>query len=78
MKVRDEVVKIMAEILEVDESKLEDDIAIGDLDKWDSLHHLSIISAIEKKFDIRFTPDVLMDLEDVSDIVKAVEDRLDA
>lgn len=78
MNVRDEVIKIMAGILEVDPSELHDDTAIGDIPKWDSLQHLNIISAIEQKFGIRFTPDVLMDLEDVSDIVKATEDRVNA
>ena len=36
------------------------------------------ISAIESHFDIRFTPDVLMELEDVADIVKATEARVKA
>lgn len=75
-KVKDEVKKIMADILSVDVAKIDDDTAIGDIVSWDSLNHLRIISAIESHFQIRFTPDVLMDLEDVSDIVKATEDRV--
>lgn len=73
---KEEIIKLIAGVLEVDEKELDEDTAIGDLPEWDSIHHLIIVSAIEEKFDIQFTPDVLMDLEDVSDIVKAVEDRI--
>lgn len=75
--VSEEIKKIIADILNVNVSKIDEDTAIGDIPSWDSLNHLRIISGIESHFGIRFTPDVLMDLEDVSDIVKAVEDRVE-
>ena len=72
----DKIRKLMARILKVNPEHIENDSAIGDIDSWDSLNHLKIISEIEKEFSIQFTPDVLMDLEDFSDIVKAVEERI--
>ena len=78
MKVAEEIKIIMADILSVRTEELKDDTAIGDMATWDSLSHLRIISAIESHFDIRFTPDVLMELEDVADIVKATEARVKA
>lgn len=74
MNVEETVKKIMAVILEISESDIQEDSAIGDFANWDSLNHLKIISSIEKEFEIQFSPDVLMDIEDFSDIVKAVED----
>lgn len=71
----EEVKSIIAENLKVDVSVLSEDTAIGDLPEWDSLHHLQIVAAIEQKYGFQFEPDVLMDLEDVSDIVNAVEKR---
>ena len=71
----EEVKAIIAENLKVDISALSEGTAIGDLPEWDSLHHLQIIAAIEHKYGFQFEPDVLMDLEDVSDIVNAVEKR---
>lgn len=73
--VKNEVVDIIADVLGVSAGQIEEDTAIGDLPEWDSLHHIRIISAIEKKYKFRFTPDVMMDLEDVSDIVAATEAR---
>ena len=71
----DGVVEIIAHILEVDKDEISEDTAIGDLESWDSLHHIQILSAIEKKYGFRFTPDIMLDLEDVSDIVAATEAR---
>lgn len=70
------VKEIISNILRVSENDIVDDLAIGDLAEWDSLHHLQIISAIEKEFAFHFTPDVMMDLEDVSDIVCATIERV--
>lgn len=70
------VKEIISRILGVSQEEITEDTAIGDLLEWDSLHHIQIISAIEKEFDFKFTPDVMMDLEDVSDIVAATEARI--
>lgn len=74
--IENKVKGIIAGILNVSVEEIEDETAIGDLAEWDSLHHIQIISAIEKEFDFRFTPDVMMDLEDVSDIISATEARV--
>lgn len=71
------VKEIIANILKVSIDEIEDDTAIGDIAVWDSLHHIQIILAIEKKFAFRFSPDVMMDLEDVDDIVAATEARVE-
>lgn len=76
MTIEERIKKIMAKILEISEDKIEADSAIGDLDNWDSLNHLKIIATIEQDFGIQFTPDVLMDIEDFSDIVSATEERV--
>ncbi len=70
------VVSIIADVLGVGKEEITDETAIGDLPEWDSLHHIQIISAIESTYGFKFTPDVMMDLEDVSDIVYATEARV--
>ncbi len=76
MNIEEKVKEIIAKVLEVKVEDINEDTAIGDIPEWDSLSHIQIISAIEKEFGFNFTPDVMMDLEDVSDIVAAVEERV--
>ncbi len=71
-----EVVKLISGVLGVAPSEITEDTAIGDIESWDSLHHLQIIAKIEQAYGFKFTPDVMMDLEDVGDIVKATGDRV--
>jgi acyl carrier protein len=37
---------------------------------------VQIIVGLEKHFNIQFDPETIMDMEDVSDIVAAVEERI--
>jgi acyl carrier protein len=76
MELEQKVIKIIAESLEVTEDQLTEDTAIGDIPEWNSLGHIVIISSLEKEFSIVFDPEIIMDLEDVSDIVAAIEERL--
>jgi acyl carrier protein len=76
MELEKKVIKIIAESLEVSEDQITEDTAIGDIPEWNSLGHIVIISSLEKEFSINFDPEIIMDLEDVSDIVAAIEERL--
>lgn len=76
MTLIDNIIKLIADSLEVSENQITEDTAIGDIPEWNSLGHIIIISNLEKEFSINFDPEVIMDLEDVSDIVAAIEERL--
>jgi acyl carrier protein len=76
MRISEKVKKIIAEAIEVEVSKIEEDTAIGDFPKWDSMGQIIIISALEKEFDFKFDPEVIMDLEDVGDMIEAVEENV--
>ena len=69
--------EIIARILEVETDEIEMDTVIGDLDEWDSLHHLQIIVALEKEYSIKFAQEDLAELEDVSDLVSLVREMVE-
>lgn len=71
---KEEIVKIIASVLEVDVCDIEMDTAIGDLPEWDSIHHLQIIAELEKVYNIKFNVSDLAELEDVSDLTSLVEE----
>ena len=73
----DKVIELIARVLNVPTSEVELDTEIGELDEWDSLHNVEVIAQLEKGFNVKITPDMIMDLEDVSDIVNLIEDLTD-
>ena len=72
----EKIIEIVATTCEVDKSEVTENSTVGDFPAWDSMGHLAILNAIEEAFDISFEPEEMMELEDVSDIVKAVEEKL--
>lgn len=69
-----EIIDIIAQILNVETEDINLDTSIGDLPEWDSLHHLQIISTLEEKYGIKFQTNDLVELEDVSDLIKLTEE----
>jgi acyl carrier protein len=55
---------------------INEETTIGDFPGWDSMGQLAILQQVEEKFDISFDPEEMMDLEDVNDIIKSVEEKL--
>ena len=78
MKIEERVIKIIAKAIEVESNKIDEDTAIGDFPNWDSMGQLIIITSLEKEFDIKFDPEDIMDLEDVGDMISAIEDYTNA
>jgi len=78
MKIEERVIKIIAEAIDVESNKIDEDTAIGDFPNWDSMGQLIIITSLEKEFDIKFDPEDIMDLEDVGDMISAIEEYTNA
>ena len=70
----EKVIALIARVLNVPATEIDMDTEIGEPDEWDSLHNVEILSQLEKEFDVKITPDMIMDLEDVSDLVSLIED----
>lgn len=68
-----EVVDIIASVLEVPSTEIAEDSAVGTVENWDSIHQLMIISTLESELGIQFSEDELFELTDVKSIVAAVE-----
>ena len=46
------------------------------MDDWDSLTHVNLITAIEKRYKIRFALGELQDLKNVGDMIDLMEEKL--
>jgi len=75
MDVKAKVFEIVAQVCDTDVANVTMESTIGDFPGWDSMGHLTILQQVEEECEVSFEPEEMMDLEDVSDIVKAVEEK---
>ena len=68
------IIELIARVLNVPVGNVTLETEIGELDEWDSLRNVQIIAQLEKEFEVKITPDMIMDLEDVSDIISLIKD----
>lgn len=76
MNVKETVIKIVAEVCETEVENISEQTAIGDFPGWDSMGQLNILQQVEAALEISFEPEELMEMEDVSDIIKMAESKL--
>ena len=70
----DKIIELIARVLNVPKDDVTLETEIGELDEWDSLRNVQIIAQLENEFEVKITPDMIMDLEDVSDIVGLIRE----
>jgi acyl carrier protein len=70
------VAQIIREVLELPKLDVTPATSANDVDEWDSMTHLELISAIEKKYSIRFALGELQALKNVGDMVQLIEKKL--
>lgn len=76
MDTLEKIIEIVATTCEVGKSEVTENSTVGDFPTWDSMGHLAILNAVEEAFDISFEPEEMMELEDVKDILEAVNQKL--
>lgn len=64
-----EKLALLEDMLELDEGDLTVDMALDDIDEYDSMAKLSLIVLMEDEFGIKLTGDVIKGFETVGDIV---------
>ena len=71
-----EVNEIFKKVLDDDSVQLTFRTTTDDVESWDSLNHIHIITAIEKKYKIRFELNELLNFENVGDLCKGIKKKL--
>jgi len=70
MNKTEEYKKLFMETLSIDKKSFSEKIKYNEVPEWDSIGHMSLVSAIEEKYKINFETD---DIVDFSSYIKGIE-----
>ena len=68
--------EIFIDVLDNDDIVLSRETSAKDIEEWDSLNHIQLIVAIEKKFNQRFTTAEINGWKNVGEMCDAIEKKL--
>tara|TARA_B100001063_G_C16759944_1_gene555397 strand:- start:1379 stop:1603 length:225 start_codon:yes stop_codon:yes gene_type:complete len=70
MPSKEEIKKLISQEINVKQSEIKDNHTSKDIAKWDSLAHLRIMLALEKKFDVKINTSKMSELDSIPKILK--------
>jgi acyl carrier protein len=56
------LIEILAKVFEIDRTEVNENSSPDTIEKWDSLHHMSLIVALEETFQIELTEEQTLDI----------------
>ena len=66
---------IFEDVLEIENVNLIASTTADDVEGWDSLAHISLITSIERHFKIKFTMNEIVNLHNVGDLVNLITQK---
>ena len=72
----EKVEETLKRVLKHDNFEMKDDLVAGDVDGWDSLTHMMIITEIEEGFNVKFRLKELNKLKNMGTLVELIQSKL--
>ena len=72
MDYKERIKEIIADTLGIDIERITDDLAAGDIEEWDSVGNLTIISTIEEELEVDIPIEDLYELNNIKAIVEDI------
>jgi acyl carrier protein len=70
--------KVFCKVFKDETIVISDETTAKDIEKWDSLTHLILISSTESEFGIKFKLKELIAMKNVGDFMRSIESKLTA
>lgn len=67
---------IFQTVFDDDSILIRTEMTANDIDGWDSLSHVNLITAVEARFKIRFTQKELLTFKNIGDLYKSIESKV--
>jgi acyl carrier protein len=68
--------QVVSDMLEVDIDNINENSSSDNIEQWDSLSHIKLVMAIEVEFNVKLTPEEMMDMLSVKLIKNILEDKM--
>ena len=70
----DKLIQVFRSVFHITDEELRDDLSPNQIEAWDSLTHLEMVSELEDIFDIEFEIDHISEMQTVGDIIKILRE----
>jgi len=64
--------EIISDIFNIEKDKIFDDLELQNIESWDSMAHMELISTIEDTYELTFTGDEIVDIKKIGDIKEII------
>ncbi len=75
-EIMDKLTAVFRDVFDDDSIVLADSTTASDIEDWDSLMHITLISSIENEFDLKFDMKTIVSMKNVGDVVDIIEKSL--
>jgi acyl carrier protein len=76
-EIYEQLTELFREFFSNDDIVLKPDTSAKDIEGWDSFNHLSVMVAVETRFNVKMKTSELDKLANVGELVSAIEDKLE-
>lgn len=67
--------KIFQDLFDDDDINVTRETTADDIEDWDSLEHINLIAAVERKYKIRFTMKEVSSMKNVGEMIDIISER---
>jgi acyl carrier protein len=71
-EITDKLTPVFQEVLEENDITITREMTAQDIEKWDSLRHIQLISQVERAFGIKFKLREVMSMKNVGDLIDLI------
>ena len=75
MNLEEKVLKIVSNVMEIPVDQLGPQSSSDTVENWDSLRQMNLTMALEEEFNVSFTDEEIIDMQNVEKIFKTLKSR---
>ena len=74
-KIYERLNTLFRDFFDDDEIEIDEDTTADDIEDWDSLNHITLMSAVEQEFGVRFTMGEVSGMKNVGEMAEIIKAR---